>query len=469
MAVILIWENDPASGVLVYAPKPSIGSLPFKYTFPPPPMNTSQSSTSPEFRYWNAASALRRGADFWGPKVVNQQWFRGPALGVRLDVGLRWNADYDRQALNFYHGVSTGATIYASSSPDMLCHELGHAMLDAINKHLWHTASLEVDAFHESFADMSAILCSLQIPSMRDSILAETGGNLYRNSRLSKIAEQFGTALHVLYPNDAESDCLRNAMNPFCYSDPDTLQPSAPATQLSSDRHSFSRIFTGALFEVMAGMLALYPSPPTSDQLLAVTIEMRDIMVAAVESAGIVTSYYAEIASEMIQKSAAKNAAYPGIFTAAFVRRSILSLESAAAIMALVTAAGGAVIAHEEVDQTSEPEFSRIPSPHYGPDEYLYVEMPLDPADSIARSADTDGRSLEPVSPIAAATSFVDQLFIKGLVNYGEFADKDHKGDKDNTDLALAHTTHRLQREGDEIRLIRIRINCGAKYVCSAS
>ncbi|MDR6631946.1 hypothetical protein J2X72_000717 [Phyllobacterium sp. 1468] len=470
---ILIWEDDPgSSGVLVMADKPNIGQIPFKYTFPPPRLGTSQHADTPQFRYWNAAGALRRGADFWGPKVGRGQWFRGPALGVRLDVGPGWNAGYDRQALNFYSGVLPTATIYAAASPDMLCHELGHAMLDAIEDLLWNTLALEIEAFHESFGDMSAILCSLQIPSMRDSVvasLAATGGSLYVNSRLSRIAEQFGTALHLISPHDADTDCLRNAVNPFCYCDPNPLPPSAHTTQLSSDRHSFSRIFTGALFEVLAGMLALYPSP-TSAQLLKVAEDMRDIMVDAVKSAWIVPSYYAEVAAWMVQKSVAKNPAYPAIFRDVFIQRCILSLASASRIMASLN--GEADMNSETVGDEALPKLAQIESSHYGLKEPLFVQIPGDAAKSIARSATPDGRSMDPASPEAAATAFVDQLFMKGLVNYGDVSDKDYKGDggdRESKDPALAHTTHRLQREGKELHLIRIRFNCGPRHVCSKS
>ena len=164
-----------------------IKKSPFKFGFPPPALLPSLDTATEDFRYWIAAEALRRGADFWGPKVTARPaWFCGPELEVRLDVGIRWDANYERLALNFFHGVlSSGVNIYAAASGDMLCHELGHAMLDAIQDRLWHTVYKEVDAFHESFGDVSAILCALQIPTMRSSILTYTGPNLSRFQTLA--------------------------------------------------------------------------------------------------------------------------------------------------------------------------------------------------------------------------------------------------------------------------------------------
>jgi hypothetical protein len=44
----------------------------------------------------------------------------------------------------------------------VVCHELGHAILDALKPQLFNVASTEAGAFHEAFGDISAILCALQ-------------------------------------------------------------------------------------------------------------------------------------------------------------------------------------------------------------------------------------------------------------------------------------------------------------------
>ncbi len=463
---IQIWENDPASSGPVSAAKPYIGQLPFQYSFPLPCLAPDPDTTTPNFRYWNAAEALRRGADFWGPAVYDQEWFTGPNLEVRLCVGIRWNANYDRLALNFYRGqLSPGNFIYAAASADMLCHELGHAILDAVQVQLWNSGNEEAAAFHESFGDVSAILCALQIATMRSSILASTSGNIYCSSRLSRIAEQFGTALYTLFPGDADPDCLRNAWNTFCYAPPADLDPTGPSSILTSKPHSFSRVFTGALFEVLAGMLAVHPAA-TSDQLRDVTIELRDIMVEAVINAPLVPQYYASVAAKMMLAGAARNEAYRAVFRDVFVGRLILSLELAAAILSSPTAAEDTGFAGEVAEHTYTPKFSPLPSADYGLDRPLYVEFPTDPGETIARSAARDGRSIEPLSAEEAAKTFVDRLFINGLVDYGEFGDEDHKDYEDDMDPPRVHKTHRLEFIDDQLRLRRIRIHCGHTHDC---
>src|SRR5262249_37837727 len=152
---------------------------------------------------------------------------------------------------------------------------------------LFDAASIEAAAFHESFGDMSALLSALQLPSVREGILAETAGVLGRSSRLSRLAAQLAWAIRQSRPSGAEPRRLRKAVNTFFYRDPDTLPTAAPAASLSSEPHSFSRVFTGAFFEALAGMLA------TTDRkneaaLLQVSQDMGAILVQGIRDASVV-------------------------------------------------------------------------------------------------------------------------------------------------------------------------------------
>ena len=117
--------------------------------------------------YWTAAEAVRRGGDFWASKGITK-WKSsvGSILPVGLDEGDDLNAFYDRSELAFFHASVGGKMIYSAESPDVVCHELGHACLDAHCPALWNAHYIEVGSFHESFGDMSAILSALQLPSV---------------------------------------------------------------------------------------------------------------------------------------------------------------------------------------------------------------------------------------------------------------------------------------------------------------
>ena len=289
---VSVWEDDPEPGVRVTRPLPDPAKRPLAYSFPGRAPTPGGAPGTAGFRYWTAAEALRRGADFWAPRLPSGNWQPGPRLTVLLDKGVDLNAYYDRRALNFFHGPSPSGTVYSGESPDIVCHEMGHAILDAIKPQLWGAASHEAAAFHESFGDMSAILSALQLQSLRIEILQDTSGHLYQSSRLSRLAEQLGTAIRAQQPDAVNPDCLRNAVNSFTYQDPIQLPQMAPAAQLSSEPHSFSRVFTGAFFEALAGMLiakAANPSYPTEQELLAVNQEMGDILVAGARQAPVVS------------------------------------------------------------------------------------------------------------------------------------------------------------------------------------
>ena len=214
-ATVSAWEDDPGSGVRVTRPVPNLAAKPLAFAFPKPapPVGMYQPGTA-DFRYWTAAEALRRGADFWAKRVPLSRWEVGQVLKVILDEGVDLNAYYDRKALNFFHGPSHTGTVYSGESPDIVCHEMGHAVLDSFKSQLWAAASHEAAAFHESFADMSAILSALQLPSVRNAMLTDTGGHLYHSSRLSRLAEQLGAAIRAQQPDAVDPDCSATRLIP---------------------------------------------------------------------------------------------------------------------------------------------------------------------------------------------------------------------------------------------------------------
>jgi hypothetical protein len=132
---LLVWEDDPGTGVEVSLdspPDPSASPLAFRFPEPTPAPSNDKDSFA--FRYWSTAAALRRCADFWAPKVPTGEWELGPVLPVLLDAGEDLNAFYDRQALNFFHGSSPDGVVFSGASPDIVCHEMGHGVLDSVNQ-----------------------------------------------------------------------------------------------------------------------------------------------------------------------------------------------------------------------------------------------------------------------------------------------------------------------------------------------
>jgi hypothetical protein len=462
-AQVNAWEEDPGSAVETSRPAPDLSRQPLAYAFPhPQPAPDRYQPGTAEFRYWTAAEALRRGADFWAPLLPVKSWEPGKTLPVKLDEGEDLNAFYDRQALNFFHGPGAdGTLVFSGESPDVACHEMGHAILDAVKPELWDAASQEAAAFHEGFGDISAILSALQLQSLRTAILDETGGHLYRSSRLSRLAEQLGAAIRAQAPDAVEPDCLRNAVNSFTYSDPAEIPSSAPASQLSSEPHSFSRVMSGAIFECLAGMLtasAADAKKPTEQELARVSTEVGKILIDAVVAAHVAPNFFAQVAAQMVQVSEAVNADYPAVLRAVFVHRSILSLESVTSIaaappMRFAAAATPAAAA----PAAAAPAQLALPGTRYGLTQPLLVQAPAQPRHFAITSGAPSGSSLQPPNALEAATAFVDDLFRNGRV--------DDQG-LPATNARLVHTrrrlrTHRLKAEAAGVRLERQLFDCG--------
>jgi hypothetical protein len=132
-ATISAWQDDPASGLgVISRPVPDLSKAPLKYQIKGAAVAPAMyAQGTPQFRYWTAAEALRRGGDFWAPLLGVTKWEPGPVLGVSLDKGVDLNAYYDRTELAFFHQKLGKVTYYSGESPDVVCHEMGHACLDA--------------------------------------------------------------------------------------------------------------------------------------------------------------------------------------------------------------------------------------------------------------------------------------------------------------------------------------------------
>jgi hypothetical protein len=282
-----------------------------------------------------AAEAIARGINFWETLLpAGTTWSTSnPMRVILVDAGNELNARYRRiDGLHFFQRTVGNIDLHSSESPDVVCHELGHAVLDAVRPELFNAADDEIGAFHETFGDISAILCALQIATMRQSVIAETTGKLNVNSRLSRLAEQLGWGIRQLSPTAVDRDSLRNAANRFFYRRIDSLPPSAPSNLLSSEVHSFSRVFTGAFLDALARMFSA-TGVPTEANLLSVSRDLGQLVIDAVRAAPVTTGYFSQVAAAMIQ---ADQARFGGrnrpALTSAFVERGILSVDSAVAL-----------------------------------------------------------------------------------------------------------------------------------------
>ncbi len=454
MANVRVWEDDPLAGaVAVERPQAKLPKAPLGVTLdvPAPPAKLYDPGT-PEFRYWQAADSVARAVAFWKAAMPKgTSWQVGKTLPVRLDAGDKLNAVYTRGDLRFFHTNVAGTMVFTGESPDVVCHELGHAVLDAVRPQLWDAMSHEVAAFHESFGDMSAILVALQQPAIREEVLAETGGSLYRSSRLSRVAEQLGWGQRQRQPCSAETDCLRNAVNCFAYQRPTTLPNTSPAVLLSSAPHSFSRVFTGAFFQMFSGMVLLLRRPPTADDLLQASLDAGRLLIRAVRDAPVVPDYMAQVAAHILE---ADKVLFQGRYASAIefgmAGRGILSLPSARAVtasprpapkLADFDALGG-------IDLPS----AAFTGSEFGLDRPVIMRVPGQPRRLAALSVDTDGASLSGAPAEEVAAGFLRELMLRQRVALPAEGDVDPDGPG-------PLKTHRLVDRGDHLVVERVLVD----------
>lgn len=185
----------------------------------------------------------------------------GERLGVVPDEGENFNAYYSRWsgAVHFFHGQDNvlGQTVMSGASGEVVAHEAGHAMLDAIRPGYLDTWSADPGGFHESFGDMIGMLIAFQDDRSVNRAAVQTGGDLRKPNVLANLGEHLGIGINDSRgKNRTGGDYVRTAINDFTWVDPSTLPESAPYDQLSSEVHSWSRLWTGAFWDVLCGVNA---------------------------------------------------------------------------------------------------------------------------------------------------------------------------------------------------------------------
>jgi hypothetical protein len=458
---IRAWENDPgtpdAPNVPIARPRPALDATPLPLRIDGPPPAGGDEPGTPAFRWWAAAEALRRASDLWGAAIgAGAAWHPavGDALPVVLDAGLDFNAFYDRRGLHFFHDTAAGRTCWSGESPDVVCHEHGHAVLDGLRPELFDAPFTEVAAVHEAFGDVSAVLAALQLRSVREALLVATGGRIERDSSVSRLAEQLGWAIRQTAPDAVDRDALRNLARTWFYRDPAQLPPSAPADRLSSEPHSFSRVFSGAVLHALSGMLSTRRAVDAAG-LLGVARDAANLLHRAVATAPVVPAYMSQLAAHVVAADAeAFGGRHRDALTSAFVRHGILSIASAAALTG-----GTDVPLSIALGAPAEPPRIRriaLPRERLGLPADLVVEAPDQPRRFAVASARPDVGSVDGPTLEHAAASFVEDLLRRGRLDLAGAGERR---------VALAHPltakSHELRREADGLVLRRRLFDCG--------
>ncbi len=197
-------------------------------------------------------------------------------------------------------------TVNSAESVDVVTHEQGHAFLDAIRPDFFDVPFIEVGALHEAFGDCTAIVTALEDRLVRAAVLEATP-DLAANQFVESLAEALGDAIEREFgPGNVDVGALRHALNTFQYADPTTLPPDAPSDQLSGEVHSFSRVFSGAFYDVIRNIYAA-GSRKGSTALRTASRKAGKLLVAAIRVVPAAPNTFTALGQRMLQVDVTSN------------------------------------------------------------------------------------------------------------------------------------------------------------------
>ena len=172
--------------------------------------------------------------------------FGAPQLFIVPRAGKWANAFYEREShsLQFFFFPSPKdetQMIYTCLSRDIVAHETGHAVVDAIVPDLYNAMSPQSLALHEAVADLTAMLMAFGSGTLSHAVLKPPAGSIADPNPFSSIAEELGNAM---YP-DRGGRGLRSLVNAK------TLDPASPEYVAEDEPHALSEVLSGALYTVM--------------------------------------------------------------------------------------------------------------------------------------------------------------------------------------------------------------------------
>jgi hypothetical protein len=252
--------NDPSAGqppLRVVQPSANRKPSQIGFTFEPLPAEKEYPAGSEDFLRWQCREAALQTLQTWDQVGPPLKGWAGQAskkrLRVRFNAGDDLNAYYDRSTLSFFHSVVAAQHFYSGMSTDVVAHEVGHALLDAIRPDLWDSMFFESNAFHEAFGDCVAILVALSDRDTRVALLAVTA-NLSQPNFVEATAEDLATAVRKKIGPQHNAATPRRALNQFRWKFNDALPANGPGTMLINEIHSFGQVFSGCFYDLIRGI-----------------------------------------------------------------------------------------------------------------------------------------------------------------------------------------------------------------------
>ena len=296
--------NDPsagsgAPGIRVQSRRPNRPATRADFTLSNPSPEGRFAPGTPGFLFWQCREGALAALEAWeGAAGVFRRWQRNRRRLLLLqDAGIDINAFYDRASFSFFHRTIAGTTFFSGASTDVVAHEIGHGLLDAMRPDLWDAPFLESGAFHEAFGDCVAVLTALNDRDTRRQLLAATT-TLRRRNFLESTAENLSEGIRRLVPSHNAAE-PRHAFNDFQFQIPETLPMNGGPGELINEVHSFGMLFSGCFYDLIAEILAAQTSR-TEAALLASARTAGAILAGGASSAVVTPRFFQSVGRAMV-------------------------------------------------------------------------------------------------------------------------------------------------------------------------
>ncbi len=297
--------NDPgASAALprrVISPRPDRPANRARYDIAGPFPEAQYNEGTPEFLYWQCREAVLAAAEAWeaihGPFT---SWQDDGILSVLPDEGEDLNAYYDRirngqpERISFFHQKVGAHTYFSGASTDVVAHEVGHALLDAIRPDFWTSFRFEVNSFHEAFGDCIAIVTALHDKRSRQAILSSVTSTNFVEST----AEELAKGILKAFPRH-NAGAPRRARNDFQWGPEGSINTNGGLGELIYEEHSFGQVFSGCFYDTILNIFNGMSSQ-SEGNLLRATQTAGALLVKAVQQAPQRSQYFREVGRLMV-------------------------------------------------------------------------------------------------------------------------------------------------------------------------
>ncbi|HEX3147745.1 MAG TPA: hypothetical protein VHR66_06650 [Gemmataceae bacterium] len=288
-----------------------------------------------EFLFWQCREAALAAVENWEDLNGNlTAWARsGKKLELSLDFDdpeftgpQKLNAFYDGDGLRFFifKNDDDGTRVCSGLSTDTVTHEAGHALLDTLRPEFMESNFPEVNAFHEAFGDINAVLTALADKPTRAALLNQSA-DLGQANFVEASSEYLSDAIRRQFGNVSPSK-PRRLLNQFQWKLPSALPAGSfndPPDLLSREAHNFSRVFSGCFYDVLRGVFTAGGGGDAN--LVAATRTVAKLLIDAVKTAPHTPRFFSAVGRGMLLADQDQNdGANQDAIRAAFEGHSVL-------------------------------------------------------------------------------------------------------------------------------------------------